>query len=31
MTNAIEKFDRAAAAYLRNATFTGKSAVTVDN
>lgn len=28
---AIEKFDRAVAAYLRNATFTGKSPVTVDN
>ena len=28
---ALEKFDRAVAAYLRNATFTGKSAVTVDN
>lgn len=27
----IEKFDRAVAAYLRNATFTGKSPVTVDN
>lgn len=28
---ALEKFDCAVAAYLRNATFTGKSAVTVDN
>ena len=27
----LEKFDRAGAAYLRNATFTGKSPVTVDN
>ena len=27
----LEKFDRAVAAYLRNATFTGKSPVTVDN
>lgn len=31
MNTAIEKFDRAAAAYLRNATFTGKSPVTLDN
>lgn len=31
MTTALEKFDRAVAAYLRNATFTGKSPVTVDN
>lgn len=28
---ALEKFDAAVAAYLRNATFTGKSPVTVDN
>lgn len=31
MTTPLEKFDRAVAAYLRNATFTGKSPVTVDN
>ena len=29
--NAIEKYDAAVAAYLRNATFTGKSETTVDN